>query len=182
MRATTRLPDDEVRSLEALSSPQMHSRLAFLHANGWSLASLGRSLTPPRPKTTIHYWVRNALSPGEQRRPAPRAPITSLMVVVPTSKAPRVRFVAPKVPPDLRPRLRELAQMSRKYRARTPDGSPTANATRELTRMALELHDQGIPTSDIAAAAGISYRAMSRRVNLGSVARESSERGLKDAS
>jgi len=83
--------------------------------------------------------------------------------------------MSPKVPPDVRPRLRELSEMSRKYRARTPQGSPTAIANRELTKLAVELRESGVPTADIAQAAGVTYRAMSRRIKLASS-------GVSDAS
>ncbi len=160
------LPEDEIRFLEALPTPQMHARLAYLHAHGWSLAVLARSLTPKRPKTTIHYWIRNASTLVEQRRPAPKAPSSSIMLHIPTVKAVKVRYIAPKVPPELRPHLRELAEMSRRYRARTPSNSTTAKANRELTKLAVELRESGVPTADIAKAAGVTYRAMSRRIQI----------------
>lgn len=175
MKGTLTLPDDEIRFLEALPAPQMHARLAFLHAHGWSLAVLARSLSPKRPKTTIHYWIRNASTLVEQRRPAPRAPKSSPMLHITNIKGVNVRSMSPKVPPDVRPRLRELSEMSRKYRARTPQGSPTAIANRELTKLAVELRESGVPTADIAQAAGVTYRAMSRRIKLASS-------GVSDAS
>ena len=167
MKADFTLPDDEVRFLEALSTPDMHARLAFLHEQGWSLASLARSLNPPKPKTTIHYWIRNAASgpnAPEQRRPAPKPPTQTLLHALPITRGAKVRSISPKVPPDLRPRLRELAQVSRRYRSKTPNGSPTAQANRELTRLAVQLHSHGVPTSDIASAAGLTYRAVARRI------------------
>jgi|AntAceMinimDraft_1070359.scaffolds.fasta_scaffold02023_9 hypothetical protein len=166
MRFDSHLPQDEVRFLEALPIPEMHSRLAALHHNGWSFAALGRSLNPEKAKTTVHYWVRNAPTPTPQRRAIPQAPNHSLFHAVPTLRTPQARSIAPKVPPDLRPHLRELAQLSRRYRARTPGNSVTAQANQELTRLAVQLHSYGVPTSDIAAAAGITYRAVARRISL----------------
>ena len=165
MKADFTLPSDEIRFLEALPTSDMHSRLAFLHRQGWSLASLARSLTPPRPKTTLHYWIRNAPTPKEQRRPAPVPPTHTLMSALPVLRGVKVRSISPKVPPDIRPRLRELAQLSRRYRAKTPSTSPTAQANRELTQLALQLHSHGVPTSEIAAAAGLTYRAVARRIS-----------------
>lgn len=165
MRGTISLPDDEVTFIEALPTAQMHARVAFLHENGWSLSSIGRSLNPPRPKTTIHYWVRNAPSGVEQRRPAPQSPTHTIMRSLPVLRGGKVRSISPKVPPETRPRLRELAQLSRRYRAKTPQGSSIASANRELTQLAVQLHLHGVPTSDIAAAAGVTYRAMARRIS-----------------
>ena len=53
------------------------------------------------------------------------------------------------------------------YRAKTPANSPTALANAELTRLAVSLRRQGVPTADIASAAGVSYRAMARRITNG---------------
>lgn len=164
MRSHTELPEDEVRFLQALPRSERDARLVALHEFGWSLSTLGRSFTPPKPKTTIHYWIRNAKRGVEQRRELPQPPPTSLTTAVPTYKAPISRSISPRVPPDMRPHLRELATMSRRYRAKTPSSSPLAQANQELTKIALELHAHGVPTSDIAAAAGVSYRAMARRI------------------
>jgi len=158
------LPEDEIRFLQALPTPQMHARLAYLHENGWSLASLARSMNPPRAKTTVHYWVRNSSNSFEQRRALPEAPAKSIMCVIPSLKPVKVRSIAPKVPPDLRDQLRELADASKKYRARTPPNAPSAVANRTLTNIAFELYSTGVPVADIASAAGITYRAMSRRI------------------
>lgn len=164
MKSETLLPADEVRFLQALPTPQMHARLAHLHAHGWSLATIARSLEPPRPKTTVHYWIKNASTSQEQRRTLPEPPPTSLTAAAPTYRAPRTRSISPNVPPDVRPVLRELAEKSKRYRAKTPAGSATAQANRELTKIALQLHAHGVPTSKIAAAAGVTYRAMARRI------------------
>lgn len=75
--------------------------------------------------------------------------------------------MSPKVPPDLRPRLAHIGQLARRYRARTPANSSTALANAELTRLAISLRSQGVPTADIADAAGVSYRAMARRITNG---------------
>lgn len=167
MRSHTELPEDEIRFLQALPRGERDSRLLALHDHGWSLATLGRSLQPPKPKTTVHYWIRNAKKPAEQRRPLPEPPPTSLTTAVPTHRAPIARSISPRVPPDMRPKLRDLATMSRRYRAKTPNGSPLAQANQELTKIALLLHSHGVPTSDIAAAAGVTYRAMARRIAKG---------------
>lgn len=164
MKSQPCLPADEILFLQALPTPQMHSRLAHLHSQGWSLSTIARSLNPPKPKTTVHYWIQNAATDTEQRRALPEPPPTSLTMAVPTYKAPRTRSVSPNVPPDIRPKLRELSEKSKRYRAKTPSSSETARANQELTKIALELHAHGVPTSKIAAAAGVTYRAMARRI------------------
>ena len=166
------LPPDEIAFLEALPQHLMQARLAMLHKAGWSLSILGRSFNPPRPKTTIHFWIRNSVSdPSLSRRAVPTPPLT-ITAAVPTQRAPRTRSISPRVPPDLRPRLRELGTLARRYRAKTPANSPLAQANRELTDLALKLRSRGVSTADIADAAGVSYRAMARRIALASPPRQ----------
>ena len=164
MAKKTRLPQDEVSFLDSLSRPDMESRLRALWEGGWSLAILGDSLKPRRPKTTIHFWVKRA-EIQKQFRPLPSPPPKSLTTEAPTKKAPRLRTVSPNVPPDMKPRLKELARLAKRYRARTTSDSPFAQANRDLTAMATALRAMGVPTAKIAEAAGVSYRAMARRLS-----------------
>lgn len=160
----TLLSNDEVNFIQSLERPEAESRLRALWEAGWSLAILGESMDPPRPKTTIHFWVKRAEN-REQRRPIPSPPPRTLTTSVPTKTAPRLRSVSPGVPPDMKPRLKELATLAKRYRARTLPDSPLAQANRDLTAMAIALRSMGVPTAEIAKAAGVSYRAMARRLS-----------------
>lgn len=164
MTEKTYLPQDEVEFLKTLARPDLESRLRALWESGWSLAILGESVRPQRPKTTIHFWVKRAPS-QQQARPIPPPPPKSLTTSVPTKNAPRLRSISPGVPPDMKPRLKELATLARRYRARTTPDSPLAQANRDLTAMAIALRSMGVPTAAIAEAAGVSYRAMARRLS-----------------
>lgn len=161
-----RLPESEISYLASLSPEQQRWRMRDLHLKaGWSLSAIGQSLPQPRPKTTIHYWVTNA---DPAHAPAPDAdppmPIPTATAVLPIPAPTRIRTISPRVPPDLRPRLAHLGSLARRYRAKTPASSPAAIANRELNELAARLRDSGVPTADIAEAAGISYRAMARRL------------------
>lgn len=159
------LPREEVEFLATLSPQAKNARLAALHEAGWSYSALSECLNTP--KTTVHFWVRNAqFDPSATLRPVPK-PTLPIKTSLPLPKGTRTRSISPKVPPDLRPRLRELSQRSRRYRARTPENSPLAIANRQLTELAVHLRSQGVPTADIAEAAGVSYRAMARRIAKG---------------
>ena len=151
------LPVSEMEYLSGLQKRQLHSRLAALHARGWSLSQLASALQPPRPKTTVHFWVRNAAPPPPSDPPTPVPPITS-----PRNLS--IRSISPKVPPDQRPILASLSSQARRYRSGTPENSETARANRELTSRALQLRDFDVPTSDIAPAARVSYRAIAKRI------------------
>lgn len=157
------LPLDEVSYLASLSRPEMESRLRALWEAGWSLASLGDSVQPQRPKTTIHFWVKRAETMPQNRilpTPAPKSLTTS----VPVKSAPRLRSISPGVPSDMKPRIKELSELARRYRAKTSHTSPIAIANEELTAIAKTLSSMGVPTQAIADVAGVSYRAMARRI------------------
>jgi hypothetical protein len=164
MKKKTRLPEDEIRFLSGLSEQLLKERIRALWESGWSLAVIANSLKPVRPKSTVHFWVQNTAS-TPQRRPIPPTPPKSLTTTAPLSDTPITRSISPGVPAELKPRLKQLADLSRRYRAKTPPNSPLAEANRELTVLATELYDRGIPAAAIAEAAGVTYRAMARRLS-----------------
>jgi hypothetical protein len=167
MNTQTPLPQSEIdflARLAASSQKAFHSRLRSLWDAGWSLSVLGNSLSPKRPRATIHYWVRKAdLLPTDIVVPSPsfQKPLTALLgTVVPAAKT---RTIAPTVTPEMSDKLKALSLQARRYRSRTTEGNSFAVANREFTVLIKELRAQGIPAVDIAEAAGISYRAVARR-------------------
>jgi len=166
MKKKVRLPADEVRFLSSLEPELLHSRLRALWEAGWSLKIIADSLEPQRPKSTVHFWVQNA-TPQEQRRAIPPTPPKSLTTTAPLLNSPRLRSISPSVPPELKAHLQELAVLANRYRAKTPPDSPFAKANQELTHVARMLYNRGVPAADIAEAAGITYRAIARRLSNG---------------
>lgn len=164
MKRQPSLPEDESLFLNSLLDETRNKRLRALWEAGWSLSTLGEALSPSRGKTTIHFWIMH-IEPGEQRRVIPDPPPKSLSSLTPLNTSARVRSISPKVPPASKARLRELSVLSKRYRARTPDDSPFAIANRELTELAKQLRDSGIPTALIAEAAEVTYRAMAKRLS-----------------
>lgn len=164
MTSRTTLPQDEVTFLAHLPRPEAESRLRALWEAGWSLSSLGESLSPPRPKTTIHFWVKRAES-KVQNRIIPTPPPKSLTTSVPTKSAPRLRSISPGVPPEMKGKLKELSLLAKRCRAKTPSNSPFYQANEELTAIAKTLRSMGVPTAAIAEASEVSYRAMARRLS-----------------
>jgi hypothetical protein len=163
MKKKVRLPADEVRFLSSMPEDLFHGRLRALWEAGWSLKIIADSLEPRRPKSTVHFWVKNAPQ-QEQRRPIPPTPPKSLTSTAPLMNSPRLRSISPSVPPELKPHLQELAALANRYRAKTPPDSPFAKANQELTHIARMLYNRGVPAADIAEAAGITYRAIARRL------------------
>lgn len=163
MKHKQKLPDDEVRFIASMPQELIPGRLRALWNAGWSLGVIAKSLKPVRPKSTVHFWVKNA-SEEEQTRTIPAPPAKSITASAPLASAPRTRSISPEVPPELIPHLRELAGLSKRYRAKTPSSSPFAQANREFTEISLELYHRGVPAASIAEAAGVTYRAMARRI------------------
>ena len=164
MKNTAKLPDDEAHFLSSLDQEARNARLKALQGAGWSLSTLGRSLRPKVPKTTVHFWISKA-SEAAQIREIPLPPPKSLSTSVPTKTAPRYRTISPGVPSKMRGEIRSLAGEARNYRAKTPSGAPAALANDALTSIAKTLRSMGVPTAAIAEAAGVSYRAMARRLS-----------------
>lgn len=162
------LPQSEIDLLAALSETNtaaFHSRLRALWESGWSLSVLGNSVSPKRPRATIHYWVKKAVqTPQIAAIPTPEfnKPLTTaLLGVVPA----KTRTISPSVTPETAAKLRSLSLQARRYRARTADGNKFAVANREFTDLVKQLRSEGVPAVDIAEAAGISYRAVARRAS-----------------
>ena len=166
MKKKIKLPADEVRFLSSLPTDLLHGRLKALWESGWSLGIMANSLEPKKPKSTVHFWVQNATT-QEQRRPLPPTPPKSLTSTAPLLNTPRLRSISPSVPADLKPRLKELASLANRYRAKTAPDSPLAIANQEFTHLARMLYNRGIPAADIAEAAGVTYRAVARRLSNG---------------
>ena len=161
------LPQSEINFLANLSVSnvaEFHSRLLALWEAGWSLSILGNSVSPKRPRATIHYWVKRA-TPTHQSVPIPHPEFnkpftTALLGVVGTAKT---RTIAPSVTPEVASQLAALSLQARRYRSRTTSTNSFAVANQEFTALVKELRSQGVPAVEIAEAAGISYRAVARR-------------------
>lgn len=166
MKKKIKLPADEVRFLSSLPVEIFHGRLRALWEAGWSLGIIANSLDPKRPKSTVHFWVQNA-TPQEQRRPIPNTPPKSLTTTAPLPNTPRLRSISPSVPPEMKPQLQHLSSLAKRYRAKSDPNSEFAIANRDLTDLARSLYNRGVPAADIAEAAGVTYRAMARRLSNG---------------
>ena len=169
------LPQDEREFLAALaSSPDpdaLKLRLVVLFSAGWSLTALGEALTPKRPRATVHYWVRTTpTSPLSDTnhpavaRPAPAPTYPSSTAISSLTPSASVRSISPSVPEQFVTLLPRLALEARRYRARMSPSSRFATANRQFTEICKELHAMGVPSQKIAQVAGVSYRAIARRV------------------
>jgi hypothetical protein len=144
------LPSTEVENLLSLSGNELKARCYNLYQAGWTLAAIGAPLNKAR--STIRSWVTSG-------------PYNKQDVPVPDD-----RSYIPKKPqnPGISPAeadtIRRLAPQARKYRAKLPEGHAATIANRKLTNLCVSLNQKGVPLQDLADVAGVTYRAMYRRV------------------
>jgi hypothetical protein len=154
------LPGHEVTHLQGLKGVELHQRCALLYTQGWTLDSIGKSLNPPRPRSTVRVWVTAqlpTLDSNAQSATAPTYPERAARLA-------RPKRVSPGIPDDARERIATLAPVARRYRARVAPLSQPALANSELSHICRNLYASGVPVRELATAAGVTYRAMARRV------------------
>jgi hypothetical protein len=67
---------------------------------------------------------------------------------------------------DVFEEIQSLAPLARTYRAKMTQTSAAAVANRRLTDICSKLHESGVSIKELAAAAGVTYRAMYKRIKL----------------
>lgn len=170
------LPETEISLLRSAPVPERNARLRALYDAGWSLSSLASAFDPPRPRTTIRVWINSdnhqataekstfisPRVPSPHRHPHPD-PNSASRPVRPFS-APRRRRTG--LSPDVAAQIATLAPLARRHRPRTSPGNPARVANEKLTRLTRELYSSGASIPELAEAAGVTYRAMYRRVRI----------------
>jgi len=149
------LPHDEAQHLQELRGTALKLRARRLYEVGWTLSAIGAPIN--RSRSTIRFWVNNVpeLKAGSTR-PVP----------TPEDKTyKRKRPLSPGITPEQVNRIAYLAPIARTYRAKFPKSHPATQANEELTALAKRLHKAGVPIQQIADVAGVTYRAMYRRVH-----------------
>jgi hypothetical protein len=160
-RAQT-LPEAEVSLLRELKGVHLYARARELYSEGWTLRSIGEVFDPPKARSTVRYWITKQLPllsgapiPGLPAAPSPVLATSRPLPVVPRRK----------LTPQERAEIRKLAPSARRYRATMKPTHKAAQANRKLTELAARLHTQDrVTIAELADAAGVSYRAMARRI------------------
>ncbi len=155
------LPPEEVELLNSLTSDARTERVAALFNAGWSLQSIGDSLLPRHPRSTVRSWVLRAK--GQNIIDAP-IPVPVLKTVEGGYQKPRVK--SPGVSQDDLDQIRKLAPLARSYRSRMASTSAPAVANQRLTELCKRLHENSVSVRELAEAAGVTYRAMYKRIKL----------------
>lgn len=180
------LPSDEIALLCALPAPAQRARARQLYDLGWSLAAIGEAFSPPRSRSTVRAWVQSPSPSSSHSAPMlPSPPLPSPSSSPPSSAAssssigtaesssptsprrvqrPAFHPLYPTVSEDDIRRIQELAPLARRYRSRAnPDGA-YALANEELTQLCCSYYDSGTSIRELAHWAGVTYKAMERRV------------------
>jgi len=158
-----RLPADEVQILNSLQGSELFQRAKFLYNSGWTLRSIGEAFDPARARSTVRYWINNPspIAGFEGYSNLPTTPVPILSTPESPYRKPRRTLTSAE-----RDQIAALAPIARKYRATMNQGHQSARANRELTEVCVRLHhEERVTIRDLADAAGVSYRAMARRVS-----------------
>lgn len=182
-----RLPEGECVYLRTLSGAPLKSRARALYDLGWSLAAIAEAWDPPKQRSSVRSWVfanvpaphtqpplppspssfsssSSSIAAAEKSDPAPNPNPTSKTKT--KTKVPRRVYdpSSPRVTPAQKKKISTLAPLARRYRARTPYGGTYAKANRELTDLCKKLYYSGASVRELSLAAGVTYRAMARRL------------------
>lgn len=189
-----RLPEGECVYLRTLSGAPLKVRARALYESGWSLAAIAEAWDPPRQRSSVRAWVLSNVTAPDTQPPLPPSPSSpslssplssslssdSLIVARESSvsaapaeaqartktKVPRRVYdpEKPRVSPAQRNKISTLAPLARRYRARTSPNGTYARANAELTDLCKNLYYSGASVRELSLAAGVTYRAMARRL------------------
>ena len=144
------LPQSEASLLLSLKGTELKARCFNLYEAGWTLSAIGQPLNKPR--STVRSWVMSGPY-AKQETPTPED-----RTYVPKKPA------NPGLTADQIKTIQTLAPSARKYRAKLAESHPSTINNRKLTELCTHLHEAGVPLQELADAAGVTYRAMYRRV------------------
>lgn len=159
------LPPIEVEYLNSLAIDALIPRVNELYNKGWALQAIGECLSPKRPRSTIRSWVvkaQGATNPETLDAPTIPSPIHKTAADGYQKRRP----TSPGIPEDTFDEIRVLAPLARTYRAKMAQTSSASVANRRLTDICTKLHENGVGIRELAEAAGVTYRAMYKRIKL----------------
>jgi hypothetical protein len=173
-----RLPEGECVYLRTLSGAPLKARARALSQSGWSLAAIAEAFDPPRQRSSVRAWVLSNVPAPDSQPPLPPSPSSSLsssssiiaressVSHLPRRRVPRRVFDPknPRISAAQKKKISTLAPLARRYRARTAPGGTYARANAELTDLCKNLYYSGASVRELSLAAGVTYRAMARRL------------------
>lgn len=175
------LPAAECDFLRVLMREELYARAQELHRVGWSVTAIANAFDPPKPRSTVHTWLSRPHTITHSRPlPSPSSSSSSSRSSIAAAenstsdfsssklKLKRERRTytpsAPALSAAEKDRIKVIAPLARRYRARANPNGVYASANTELTQISLEAYSRGVSVAELAAAAGVTYRAMARRL------------------
>ena len=154
------LPPDEASILASLRGFSLYARCAELFRAGWTLRAIGEAMEPPRTRSTIQTWVDKAqdTTPTVSLPPVASPELSTPKVYTP------VRPPSPGIAPFEKARIESLAPIARKFRSGMSPDHTAAKANQDLTDLCKALHSINVSIAELADAAGVTYRAMAKRL------------------
>jgi hypothetical protein len=160
-----KLPPLEVEFLNSLTADALIVRVNALYTAGWSLQCIGEALSPKRPRTTIRSWVLKASSQEKSGIEVIDAPIP-LPKQLTEEGVYQTKRNTQRIPDGTLEDIKTLAPLARTFRSRMASTSAPAVANDRLTRICKDLYSKNVSIRELAEAAGVTYRAMYKRVIL----------------
>jgi hypothetical protein len=154
-----KLPESEVDYLATIRNDKLHVRCSDLYGAGWTLRSIGEAMQPPRTRSTIKAWVDQVLPHNHAVWPdLPRPTYLTDATYVPRRPA------SPGIGAADLMKIQELQPVAKRFRSGMSPHHKAAIANDELTVIVETLHKAGVPVGELASAAGVTYRAMAKRL------------------
>ena len=162
------LPPGEVEYLNNLPKEALIYRVKMLFDEGWPLDAIGQSFQRKRPRSTVRSWVLRAEDNWDSDACLlfADAPIPTPQLKTDDNGYQKVRPESPGIKPADREQIHYLAPLARTYRSRMSSTSAAAVANERLTNLCKKLHANNVPIKELAEAAGVTYRAMYKRIML----------------
>ena len=163
-----KLPPQEVEYLNDLPKGAVIYRVKMLFDEGWPLDAIWESFARKRPRSTIRSWVLRA--EGDWDSDAcllfADAPIPTPKLRTEEGGYQKVRPESPGIRSDYFEQIKSLAPLARTYRSKMSSTSAAATANQRLTELCKKLHKGNVSIRELAEAAGVTYRAMYKRIML----------------
>jgi hypothetical protein len=162
------LPPREVEYLNSLPQEAIIYRVKQLFDEGWPLDAIGQSFQRKRPRSTVRSWVLRAEENWDDDACylLVDAPLPSPRLKTPEDGYQKIRPQSPGIKLNDLEQIHYLAPLARTYRSKMASTSAPAVANQRLTDMCKRLHENNVPIKELAEAAGVTYRAMYKRIML----------------
>jgi hypothetical protein len=160
------LSDDEVSFLRTVGKKQRYYRARQLFDAGWTLQAIGNAFEPAQKRSTVQYWTAQGDARHATLRPVPSP--WGGFVDAPMPKPPKgyqpKKPKSPGIPKETQERLRYLAPLARYYRSGMASTSLNGSANEEMNEIVQDLYNKNVKIAEIAQAAGVTSRAIARRL------------------